>query len=148
VVGVAQHQGALGNAVKAHHQPVGLAKDRWQLTFQSRFGKAKWLEPYTEPTLIQLAQSGLRSVDLVCPGFTGDCLETLEEISMEARHAFIEAGGQAFHYIDCLNDSPRWLAALSDIGIRHMGGWDTASPADPQALSGSRERALALGARQ
>jgi ferrochelatase len=127
---------------------LGLARDRWQLTFQSRFGKAKWLEPYTEPTLIKLAQAGLKSVDLVCPGFTGDCLETLEEISMEARHAFLEAGGKTFSYIDCLNDSPRWLAALSDIGIRHMGGWDTASPPDPKELSGSRERALALGAKQ
>ena len=127
---------------------LGLQKDRWQLTFQSRFGKAKWLEPYTEPTLIKLAQSGLKSVDLVCPGFTGDCLETLEEISMEARHAFLEAGGTSFSYIDCLNDSPRWLAALSDIGIRHMGGWDTASAPDPKALSDSRERALALGAKQ
>ncbi len=127
---------------------LGLAKDRYQLTFQSRFGKAKWLEPYTEPTLIKLAQGGLKSVDLVCPGFTGDCLETLEEISMEARHAFLEAGGQAFHYIDCLNDSPRWLAALSDIAIRHMGGWDTTGLPDPKALSDSRARALALGAKQ
>ena len=127
---------------------LGLAKDRWQLTFQSRFGKARWLEPYTEPTLIKLAQAGLKSVDLVCPGFTGDCLETLEEISMEARHAFLEAGGQTFSYIDCLNDSPRWLAALSDIAIRHMGGWDTMNPPDPKALSDSRARALALGAKQ
>ena len=127
---------------------LGLSKDRWQLTFQSRFGKAKWLEPYTEPTLIKLAQSGLKSVDLVCPGFTGDCLETLEEISMEARHAFLEAGGKTFSYIDCLNDSPRWLAALSDIGIRHMGGWDTRAAPDAQTLAASRAAALALGARQ
>jgi ferrochelatase len=127
---------------------LGLAKDRWQLTFQSRFGKAKWLEPYTEPTLVKLAQSGLKSVDLVCPGFTGDCLETLEEISMEARHAFLEAGGKTFSYIDCLNDSPRWLAALSDIAIRHMGGWDTQTAPDAQALAASRAAALALGARQ
>ncbi|MBG6071144.1 MULTISPECIES: ferrochelatase [unclassified Polaromonas] len=127
---------------------LGLAKDRWQLTFQSRFGKAKWLEPYTEPTLVKLAQSGLKSVDLVCPGFTGDCLETLEEISMEARHAFLEAGGKTFSYIDCLNDSPRWLAALSDIAIRHMGGWDTGEARDAHKLAASRAAALALGARQ
>ena len=127
---------------------LGLAKDRYQLTFQSRFGKAKWLEPYTEPTLIKLAQAGLKSVDLVCPGFTGDCLETLEEISMEARHAFLEAGGTAFSYIDCLNDSAKWMAALSDISIRHMGGWPIAMPADPKALADSQERALALGAKQ
>ena len=127
---------------------LGLSRDRWQLTFQSRFGKAKWLEPYTEPTLIALAQAGLKSVDLVCPGFTGDCLETLEEISMEARHAFLEAGGQAFHYIDCLNDSPRWLAALSDISIRHMGGWNTQTAPDPEALAQTCAHARALGARQ
>ena len=127
-------------------EKLGLAKDRYQLTFQSRFGKAKWLQPYTEPTLIKLAQGGLKSVDLVCPGFTGDCLETLEEINMEARHAFLEAGGTAFNYIDCLNDSPQWLASLSELCIRHMGGWDTAVPADLQALADSRARANALGA--
>jgi len=125
---------------------LGLAKDRYQLTFQSRFGKAKWLEPYTEPTLVKLAQAGLESVDLVCPGFTGDCLETLEEISMEARHAFLEAGGKTFSYIDCLNDSPQWLAALSDISIRHMGGWNTTTPAAPDVLAASQARAKALGA--
>ena len=127
---------------------LALPKDRYKVTFQSRFGKAKWLEPYTEPTLIQMAQSGVKSVDVVCPGFTGDCLETLEEISMEARHAFLEAGGKAFNYIECLNDSPQWLAALSELGMRHMGGWPTAAPADPQTLSDSRSRALALGAKQ
>ena len=127
---------------------LGLAQDRWQLTFQSRFGKAKWLEPYTEPTLVKLAQAGLKSVDLVCPGFTGDCLETLEEISMEARHAFLEAGGTAFSYIDCLNDSAQWMAALSELSIRHMGGWPTAQPADRQALLDTCTRARALGALQ
>jgi len=127
---------------------LDLSKDRYQLTFQSRFGKAKWLEPYTEPTLIKLAQSGVKSVDLVCPGFTGDCLETLEEISMEARHAFLEAGGTAFSYIECLNDSPQWLAALSDLSIRHLGGWDTTVAADPQALAQTCAHARALGAAQ
>ncbi|MDB5869750.1 MAG: Ferrochelatase [Polaromonas sp.] len=127
---------------------LGLPKDRYQVTFQSRFGKAKWLEPYTEPTLVKLAQSGVTSVDVVCPGFTGDCLETLEEINMEARHAFLAAGGKTFNYIECLNDSPLWLAALSELSIRHMGGWDTTAAADPQALADSRARAKALGAAQ
>jgi len=125
---------------------LGLAKDRYQVTFQSRFGKAKWLEPYTEPTLVALAGAGVKSVDLVCPGFTSDCLETLEEISMEARHAFLQAGGQAFHYIDCLNDSAEWLAALGDLCVRHLGGWDTEAALDAQALAQSAERARALGA--
>ncbi len=128
-------------------EALGLSKERYRITFQSRFGKAKWLQPYTEPTLIELAQSGVKSVDVVCPGFTGDCLETLEEIAMEARHAFLEAGGKAFYYIECLNDSPQWLAALSELSIRHMGGWATAA-ADPVALAASRAQATALGAAQ
>jgi ferrochelatase len=129
-------------------EKLGLAKDRYQVTFQSRFGKAKWLEPYTEPTLIALAKSGVKSVDVVCPGFTGDCLETLEEISMEARHAFLKAGGKTFNYIACLNDSPQWLAGMSELCIQHLGGWPTTTPVDSQALVDSRTRAAALGAPQ
>ena len=129
-------------------EELGLPKTRYKVTFQSRFGKAKWLEPYTEPSLIQMAQSGVKSVDVVCPGFTGDCLETLEEISMEARHAFLEAGGKTFTYIECLNDSPQWLAALSELSIRHMGGWPTQSAPDAATLAASRATALALGAKQ
>jgi protoporphyrin/coproporphyrin ferrochelatase len=129
-------------------EKLGLAKDRFQVTFQSRFGKAKWLEPYTEPTLIALAQGGLKSVDLICPGFTGDCLETLEEINLEARHAFIEAGGEKFSYIDCLNDSPGWIDALTDIAVQHVQGWNTQATTDQQALAQSNAAALALGAKQ
>jgi ferrochelatase len=129
-------------------EKLGLSKDRWQLTFQSRFGKAKWLQPYTEPTLIALAKSGVKSVDVVCPGFTGDCLETLEEIAMEARHAFLEAGGKSFNYIACLNDSPQWLAGLSELCIQHLGGWPTTAPVAAQTLVDSRTRAAALGAPQ
>ena len=129
-------------------EKLGLAKERYRVTFQSRFGKAKWLEPYTEPTLVKLAQSGVKSVDVICPGFTGDCLETLEEIGMEARHAFLAAGGTAFNYIECLNDSPQWLAALSELCIRHMGGWPSDVKADPATLADLRARAEALGAPQ
>ncbi|MDO9434407.1 ferrochelatase [Hydrogenophaga sp.] len=106
-------------------EQLGLSSDRYTLTFQSRFGKAKWLEPYTEPTLVALARKGLKSVDVVCPGFTSDCLETLEEINMEAREAFLQAGGQAFHYIACVNDSPDWIRALTDLTERHLQGWST-----------------------
>jgi protoporphyrin/coproporphyrin ferrochelatase len=126
---------------------LGISADRYKVTFQSRFGKAKWLEPYTEPTLIQLAKNGLKSVDLICPGFTSDCLETLEEINMEAREAFLHAGGQAFNYIDCLNDSPDWIRALTDLSERHLQGWPTQVADDPMALKESRVRALALGAK-
>lgn len=128
-------------------EQLGLAKDRYMVTFQSRFGRAKWLEPYTEPTLIKMAQAGLKSVDLMCPGFTGDCLETLEEISMEAREAFLHAGGQAFSYIPCLNDSADWMAGLADISIQHLAGWRT-SASDANDLATTRSEALALGAPQ
>ena len=106
-------------------EQLGLNKDQYKLTFQSRFGKAKWLQPYTEPTLIQLAKRGVKRVDVVCPGFTSDCLETLEEIAQEAKEAFLVAGGQQFHYIPCLNDNPAWITALSAIAERHLAGWPT-----------------------
>ncbi|HMZ85579.1 MAG TPA: ferrochelatase [Giesbergeria sp.] len=124
---------------------LGLRKDRWQLTFQSRFGKAKWLEPATEPTLVALAQSGTRRVDVVCPGFTSDCLETLEEIAQEAREAFVHAGGKEFHYIPCLNDSPAWIGALSQIAQQHLAGWPV-QPPDQATLERARDIALASGA--
>ncbi len=129
-------------------QALGLGADRYRVTFQSRFGKAKWLEPYTEPTLVALAQSGTRRVDVVCPGFTADCLETLEEINMEARDAFLQAGGKEFRYIPCLNDSPAWVDALCSIAADHLAGWPTRQAPDPAALQASRAAALALGAPQ
>lgn len=116
------------------------------VTFQSRFGKAKWLEPYTEPTLQALARQGVRRVDVACPGFTSDCLETLEEIAQEARDAFLAAGGQAFHYIPCLNDDAGWIEALGHIAERNLAGWETQTAPDPGALAAQRERAIALGA--
>ena len=129
-------------------QELGLAREQYQVTFQSRFGKAKWLEPYTEPTLIALAQAGTRRVDVACPGFTSDCLETLEEIAQEAREAFLHAGGQEFHYIPCLNDSPEWMAALGVLAQQHLGGWPTQAAPDAQALAASRAAALAMGAQR
>ncbi len=85
------------------------------VTFQSRFGAAEWLRPYTEPTLIGLAKQGIRRADVVCPGFVSDCLETLEEIAIEARNAFLGAGGTEFHALPCLNESPEWIDALAKI---------------------------------
>lgn len=124
---------------------LGLQKDDWQLTFQSRFGKAKWLEPYTEPTLIEMGKAGVGRVDVICPGFTGDCLETLEEINQEAREAFLHAGGKEFHYIPCLNDSPAWITALSAIAQQHMGGWPVQVSSDAEQAA-ARAHALAGGA--
>jgi ferrochelatase len=92
-----------------------IAPVEYAVTFQSRFGAAKWLQPYTEPTLIELAKQGIRHVDVVCPGFVSDCLETLEEIAIEARHAFLGAGGTEFHALPCLNESAEWIEALAKI---------------------------------
>ncbi|MBI2734649.1 MAG: ferrochelatase [Aquabacterium sp.] len=128
---------------------LGLAPDAYVVTFQSRFGKAKWLEPYTEPTLRALAQQGEQRVDVVCPGFVADCIETLEEIAMEGKQAFLESGGKEFHYIPCLNDNPRWIRALSDLTQQHLQGWPTrpSQQVPAQELAQQRERALASGSR-
>jgi protoporphyrin/coproporphyrin ferrochelatase len=127
-------------------QALGLPRERVTVTFQSRFGKAKWLEPYTEPTLIKMAGEGLKKVDLVCPGFTSDCLETLEEINMEAREAFLHAGGESFSYIPCLNDDPAWLDALTGLAEQHLQGWPTRTAEPAAERQAARERALAMGA--
>ena len=127
---------------------LGLDRDQMLVTFQSRFGKAKWLEPYTEPTLRQLAERGVKSVDVMCPGFVADCLETLEEIAQEAHEAFIEAGGERFAYVPCLNDDPGFIDALSALALRHLQGWPTGkTEPDAPALERQRERALAMGAK-
>ena len=125
---------------------LGLTASQYKVTFQSRFGRAEWLQPYTEPTLHELGKAGVRRVDVVCPGFVGDCIETLEEIAMEGRQAFMTAGGKEFQYIPCLNDQHEWIAALAAIAQQHMAGWPTEAP-DRAAGPLRRERALALGAR-
>lgn len=125
-------------------QALGLAPERWTVTFQSRFGRAKWLQPYTEPTLQALAKAGKRRVDIICPGFVADCLETLEEIALEGRSAFLTAGGEHLGYIPCLNGSAAWIDALGHITLRHLAGWPTQSES-AEALQASRERALARG---
>ena len=126
-------------------QALGLQKDQYKVCFQSRFGKAKWLEPYTEPTVRELARNGCKSIDIVCPGFVSDCLETLEEIAMEVKAAFVEEGGSSFHYIPCLNDSQVWINALQDIVKTHTSGWplDQAPQSERDA---ARQAALAMGA--
>lgn len=101
-------------------EALRLTPDQWQLTFQSRFGPAKWLQPYTQATLEEHARQGIKRVEVICPGFSSDCLETLEEISMEVREAFIHEGGETFRYIPCLNDNPRHIEALADILGPHL----------------------------
>jgi ferrochelatase len=125
---------------------LAVGKNDMLVTFQSRLGRAEWLQPYTEPTLIALAKQGIRKVDVMCPGFTSDCLETLEEVDMEVRAAFLVSGGTEFNYLPCLNDQHEWLAALSAIAIRHLQGWPTTAQAETSELELQRSRALAAGA--
>ncbi|MFD0666297.1 ferrochelatase [Ramlibacter sp. MAHUQ-53] len=128
-------------------QRLGLEKAQYTVSFQSRFGKAKWLEPYTEPALQALARRGVARVDVACPGFTSDCLETLEEIAMEGKEAFLAAGGKDYHAIACLNDHPAWIRAMADIAATHLAGWPTLERPDAGELKAQRERALAMGAK-
>jgi ferrochelatase len=128
-----------------------IGADEYVVTFQSRFGKAEWLQPYTEPTVVAMAQSGQHRVDVICPGFTSDCLETLEEINMEVKHAFEAAGGQEFHYIECLNDAPAWITGLAEIAEQHLIGWPTIltpnqKDAQKREFEAGRARAVAAGA--
>jgi ferrochelatase len=100
-------------------QALELDESRSRVTFQSRFGPAQWLEPYTEPTLQALARDGVRRVDVVTPGFVADCLETLEEIGLGARATFLDSGGREFHLLPCLNESAEWIEALAQIALEH-----------------------------
>ena len=126
-------------------EALGLERQEYRVTFQSRFGRAQWLRPYTEPALQEMAAAGLERVDVICPGFPVDCLETLEEIAIEAREAFLQAGGREFHYIPCLNASSAAVSAIAAVARRHLQGWPLAAPS-AQALEGQRRLAIELGA--
>jgi protoporphyrin/coproporphyrin ferrochelatase len=128
-----------------------LKPDEYVISFQSRFGRAEWLQPYTASTVQELARAGVRRVDVVCPGFTSDCLETLEEINMEVRRDFEAAGGQEYHYIPCLNESPSWIVGMAEIAEQHLIGWPTMmSPSQREAQRRDagigRDRAEQMGA--
>jgi protoporphyrin/coproporphyrin ferrochelatase len=130
-------------------QALGLGKGEYVVSFQSRFGKAEWLQPYTAPLLEELGRGKARRVDVVCPGFVADCLETLEEIAMEGKEEFRHAGGGDYHYIDCLNDAPAFIHALAQIVEDHTQGWPTArSRREQRAAEAAQaaQRALELGA--
>jgi ferrochelatase len=126
-------------------ESLGLGKDDYVVTFQSRFGKAEWLQPYTAPTLHALARQGVARVDVMCPGFPADCLETLEEIAIEGKQEFMSAGGREYRYIPCLNGSPAFIHALTALAERHLRGWDIArGHAEQRAAEAARSRAQAL----
>lgn len=126
-------------------EALELPAGRWKISFQSRFGKAKWIEPATDTVVGQLAREGVRELDVLCPGFPCDCLETLEEIAIEARELFVRLGGTRFSYIPCLNDSVDAVQMLQTIAQAHLGGWS--SRESPAELDASRRRALEMGAR-
>ena len=127
-------------------QEIGLERKQWLATFQSRFGRAEWLKPYTADTLSALGKEGVGRVDVACPGFVADCLETLEEIGIEGKQTFLSAGGKAFHAIPCLNEHPVWIAALADLAWRHLQGW-LVQPPDAAAREATLLRAKGTGAR-
>ncbi len=102
---------------------LDLDDKHWQISFQSRLGKAEWLKPYTDKTLAQMAADGVGKVQVICPGFSIDCLETLEEIAMENREEFLEAGGESLDYIPCLNNDPVHVGLLAELARKQGQGW-------------------------
>ena len=126
-------------------EALGLKPEQFRIAFQSRFGRAQWLKPYTADVLAELGKAKTGRVDVVCPGFVSDCLETLEEIAIEGKGIFLSAGGRDFHYIPCLNERADWIHALADIVLSNLVGW-TAGAAH-ESLELSRLRALAQGAK-
>jgi len=115
---------------------LGLARDRWQLTFQSRVGNKEWLTPYTDETLKAWGEAGIASVQVVCPGFAADCLETIEEIGEENRKYFLAAGGKEYGYIPCLNDTTPHMEMLADLILRHTQGWPESPISAPVMADG------------
>ncbi len=131
-------------------EALALNDDQYQITFQSRFGRAEWVKPYTAATLAELGRAKTRRVDVFCPGFTADCLETLEEIAMEVKTVFLKAGGGEFHYIPALNEDSKWIEALGHIALSNLQGWidpEQDTEAGRAAGERSRQRAMRLGAK-
>lgn len=132
---------------------LGLTDTQWRVTFQSRFGREEWLKPYTDKTLEHLPKEGIKRVAVVCPGFAADCLETLEEIEVENREYFMNAGGEQFTYIPALNDRADHIEGLAQLVLKHVQGWPEAQ-ADWNAshmaheLEQRQHRATAMGAKQ
>jgi len=127
---------------------LGLPDDYWQVTFQSRFGNEVWLQPYTDETVEALGKAGLQRLDVICPGFSADCLETIEEIRGENREIFEEAGGGELRYIPALNDREDHLETLARVIMEHIQGWPEAGGA-PRGLrepEATMARARAIGA--
>jgi len=127
-------------------EALELPPERFRIAFQSRLGRGAWLKPYTADLLAELGRRHTGRVDVVCPGFVSDCLETLEEIAMEGKSIFLTAGGREFHAIPCVNERDDWIRALADIVLSHLVGWTDS--ATHETLEGSRLRALSAGAKR
>jgi len=104
-------------------ETLGLSKDEYKVAFQSRFGKQEWLQPYLAKTLEALGQAKTARIDVICPGFSSDCLETLEEIAMEGKEIFQSNGGGEYHYIPALNENEDWINAMHQITLENLSGW-------------------------
>jgi ferrochelatase len=132
-------------------EELELRADRWAVAFQSKMGREEWLTPYTDQVIKEWASNGTRSIEVLCPGFSADCLETLEEIAMQNRDLFLSAGGSSFRYIPALNDEPHHIDALIDLVLENIDSWGVRETAlgvrVQRAVDETRERALALGAR-
>ena len=133
-------------------EELSLPENRYLVTFQSLFGREEWLQPYTDETLRALPRSGIKNVDVVCPGFSVDCLETLDEIGRENRHFFLEAGGERYRFIPCLNDRAEHVDLLTALIRDHLCGWvETQQEWDPgraaQAAAETQARAEAMKAK-
>ncbi len=134
-------------------EELGLPESEWQVSFQSRFGPREWLRPYTDEVLAALPGEGVKSVQVVCPGFSADCLETLEEMNIQNRNLFMQAGGDRFTYVPALNDQPAHIDFLADLVRKHARGWlESEAGYDRNVVrkkqSEAKQHALAMGAKQ
>ncbi len=132
-------------------ESLGLKDGQYQVAFQSRFGKQDWLKPYLASALADLGKASTKRIDVICPGFSCDCLETLEEIAMEGKHIFTSNGGGEYHYIPALNDNDVWIHALTEIALENLQGWvsvDWDSAVAKTELAATKTRAQALGAKE
>ncbi|MCB0358694.1 MAG: ferrochelatase, partial [Bdellovibrionales bacterium] len=125
-------------------EELGLSRDQYIVSFQSLFGREEWIKPYTDKTMERLPKNGCTELDVMCPGFIADCLETLEEIGEQNRDIFLEHGGSKYSYVPCLNDSPSLIALLHDLVLSHTAGWVVPQaewdPAAAQALAGETQK--------